>query len=376
MSRILILANDYKTIANFRMEILQALLGAGHSVDLALPADERNRAFEDMGCAVHPVDITRHGTNPLKEAKLLRTYRGLLRTLRPDVVLTYTVKPNVYGSLACRGRVPVINNVTGMGSVLQGGGMAAKLMLGLQKAALRRSECVFFQNQGNLEAYREAGIVGDNAALLPGSGVNLELHGFVPYPGEETGLDFIIVSRLRQDKGFDELFAMLERILPERRDVRFHIVGWVEEEAYQRRLDAWASEPRLIYHGETTQQEVHELISRCHCLIHPSWHEGMANVLLEAAAAGRPCLASDVPGCREPIENGVTGFTFRVKDPAALTAAVEALLACTPAQRAAMGAAGREKMVREFDRQIVADQYKQKINELTAQDRRQEHVPV
>ena len=169
---------------------------------------------------------------------------------------------------------------------------------------------------------------------------------------------------------------MLERVLPAHPGLRFHVVGWVEEDAYQQRLDAWASEPRLIYHGETTQQEVHELISRCHCLIHPSWHEGMANVLLEAAAAGRPCLASDIPRCRAPIENGVTGFTFRVKDPAALTAAVEAFLACTPAQRAAMGVAGREKMVREFDRQIVADRYIQKINELTAQDRRQEHVPV
>ena len=239
-------------------------------------------------------------------------------------------------------------------------------MLRLQKYAYRRSACVFFQNAENRRYFTDRGIVGAQARLLPGSGVNLSLHAVSDYPSEREHIDIAIVSRLRKDKAFDEFFSMLDSILPRYPKVRFHIVGWIEEEAYRSRLARYENEPRVIYHGELTQEQVHEVLRGCHCLCHPSYHEGMANVLMEAAAAGRPALASDIPGCRETIEDGATGFTFCVENSEALTEAVERFLALDETTHRGMGKRARTKMEREFDREIVIQNYLEQIEAATA----------
>lgn len=368
MSRILILANDYKTLANFRLELLERLIADQHEVVLSLPADERNSLFEEMGCKIVSVPITRHGTNPLKEIKLIKAYKRIMSEIRPDCVLTFTVKPNIYGSIAAASKnIPYINNVTGLGSVMQSESLLKKLMLRLQKYAYRKSACVFFQNQGNLNYFVSKGIVKKNANLIPGSGVNLKLHRFSEYPSEEEFVEFAIVSRLRQDKGFDEFFAMVDRLLPCHSNIRFHIVGWVEEDRYQEKLKAYENEPRMIYHGELTQTQVHDVIRDCHCLIHPSHHEGMANVLMEAASAGRPTLVSDIHGCKEGVEDGVTGYVFKVQSVDAMCDAVERYLAQSKSDHEKMGKAARLKMEHEFDREIVIQKYLYQIEQTTAQ---------
>ena len=367
MSKILIFANDYKTIANFRMELLERFLELGHKVTLSLPEDERNHVFTDMGCSVISAPITRHGTNPVAELKLIRVYKDQIKQAAPDCVLTFTVKPNIYASIAAAAKnVPYINNITGLGSVMQSESFLKKMMLRLQKYAYRKSACVFFQNEGNLRYFKERGIVGEQARLLPGSGVNLALHAFSEYPPERETTDIAIISRLRKDKGYDEFFAMMQKLLPRYPKLRFHIIGWVEEEAYREKLAQYEKEPRVIYHGELTQTQVHEVLQSCHCLCHPSYHEGMANVLMEAAAAGRPTLASDIPGCKEIIDDSLTGFTFRAQDADALTDAVERFLAMDESEHRKMGKKAREKMERELDREIVIRKYLEKIEAVTA----------
>lgn len=367
MSKLFILANDYKTIANFRMELLESLIAEKHEVYLSLPEDPRNAVYEEMGCEVVTAPVTRHGTNPLKELRLLRSYKKQMRKVQPDCVLTFTVKPNIYGSIAAASmKIPFINNVTGMGSVMQNESLMKKFMLRLQKFGFRKSSCVFFQNNGNLEYYRSRGIVGGQARLLPGSGVNLDLHSFSEYPSEEPWIDFITVSRLRQDKGFDELFSAMDSLLPLHNNIRFHIVGWIEEERYREILTRYEGDKRVIYHGEKKQSEVHEIIRQCHCLIHPSYHEGMANVLMEAAAAGRPALVSNIYGCREGIDEGISGYTFEVRNGQAIAAAVEKYLTGSQERHSAMGKAARAKMEREFDRQLVIEKYLEQIRSATA----------
>lgn len=367
MSKLLIFANDYKTLANFRMELIDRFIERGYEVVISVPEDERNAAFIERGCEVVTAPISRHGTNPLSELKLIRVYKKQIKQVMPDCVLTFTVKPNIYGSIAAAAKkIPYINNVTGLGSVLQTESLLKKLMLRLQKYGYRKSSCVFFQNQGNLDYFRNRGIVRGRTELLPGSGVNLNLHTFSDYPSEAETVDIAVISRLRQDKGYDEFFAMTKRILQDDPKVRFHIVGWVEEERYQTILDELKGEPRLIYYGELTQAEVHDVISKCHCVCHPSYHEGMSNVLMEAAAAGRPTLASDIPGCREVVEDGKTGFTFAVQSADALTAAVKKFLAQSEDEHRAMGKAAREKMEREFDREIVISKYLKEIEAVSA----------
>ena len=215
MSRILILANDYKTLSNFRTELIERLLKEGFELFLSLPEDGRNVNFERMGCHVVTAPISRHGTNPVKELNLIRAYKKQMKQVKPDCVLTYTVKPNIYGSIAAAAlKIPYINNITGLGSVMQSESLLKKLMLRLQKYAYRKSSCVFFQNAGNLEYFTGKKIVRKNAKLLPGSGVNLQMHTFSDYPSEKEHIDFVIVSRLRKDKGFDEFFSMVECLTP------------------------------------------------------------------------------------------------------------------------------------------------------------------
>ena len=350
------------------MELIERFIAEGFEVVISVPEDERNTAFIERGCEVVTAPISRHGTNPLAELKLIRIYKKQIKEVKPDCVLTFTVKPNIYGSIAAAAKgIPYINNVTGLGSVLQTESLLKKLMMKLQKYGYRKSSCVFFQNQGNLDYFRSRGIVKGHTALLPGSGVNLDLHTFSDYPSEAETVDIAIISRLRQDKGYDEFFEMTKRILPDAPKVRFHIVGWVEEERYQAVLDGLKDEPRIICHGELTQQEVHDVISKCHCVCHPSYHEGMANVLMEAAAAGRPALASDIPGCREVIDDGRTGFTFAVQSADALADAVKKFLAQNEDEHRAMGKAARQKMEREFDREIVISKYLKEIQAVSAQ---------
>ncbi len=355
--KVLILANDYKTIANFRIELLVKLVEEDHEVLLSVPASEHNEQFREIGCTVIENNMTRHGTNPLAEFKLVSEYDKLIKDTTPDVVLTYTIKPNIYGSIAARkNKVTVMNTVTGIGSTLQGKGFKQTLMFMLLSLGMKKSDVVFFQNKGNLDLFSEHGIKGNETVLLPGSGVNLSKFTFVPYPEENGKVKFIIVSRLRGDKGFSELFDAV-RALGKRDDLEFHIVGWCEEEQYQAQALEIQREYPVIIHGEKTQSETRELISQSHSIIHPSYHEGMANVLMEAAATGRACLASDIPGCREIINDGETGYTFEVKSADAIVKAVNDFMSLTAQERAQMGVNARKKIENEFDRNIVVNTY-------------------
>lgn len=365
MSRILILANDNSTIYNFRRELLQRLIEEKYDVIISLPAHERNKIFKEMGCSVEETLISRFGTNPIKEILSIKNYISLIKTMSPNIVLTYTAKPNIYGSIACQiCNVPYINNVTGLGSVFQTENLIKKIMLILQKKAYKKSQCVFFQNLSNKEYFQKRKIVGTNTDLLPGSGVNLELHQFEPYPKDDSKIRFISVSRVRKDKGFDELFEAIKAISKTTENIEFHIVGWYEDDDYKEKLDFMQKNYPVIYHASKSQEEVHNLIAECHCLIHPSHHEGMANVILEAAAAGRPCLASDIPGCKEAIDDGRTGFLFDVQNSDSLIKKIQTFMNLNYEHKIKMGVVGRKKMESEFDRQIVVNRYLEEINKV------------
>lgn len=378
LKKVLVLANDNSTIFNFRRELLERLLKEGYEIFVSVPPHRRNAVFGQMGCTVIQTDISRKGTNPLKEWHVYREYLRILRDVRPDVVLTYTIKPNIYGSLACKKMgIPYINNVTGLGSMLQRENIVGKAFIFLQRLAYRKSYCVFFQNSSNMQYFKDKKVVGDRAVLLPGSGVNLDLHRFRPYPPEESGIRFIVVSRLRYDKGYEELFRAIELLKEKIQGIaEFHIVGWIEESAYEARLKELEEYLPIVYHGEKSQEEVHNLIAGSHCLIHPSHHEGMSNVMMEAAAAGRPLIASDIPGCCEIIDVNKTGFTFKVKDAEALAEAVLRFLSLTRPEREEMGRKGHEKMVKYFDRQIVIDAYLEKISAVCRVTETTENVTV
>lgn len=362
MPKILMLANDFTTIYHFRRELINELISRNYEVILSLPKHEQNTEFEKMGCKVKETDFSRSGKNPIKELALLSAYKKLIKRVAPDVVLTYTAKPNIYGGLACQSlNTPYICNITGLGTVFQSENLIKKIMILLQKKAYKKSKKVFFQNKVNKEYFEAKGIVKKNAGLIPGSGVNLKLNKLEPYPQNDEIVRFILVSRIRQDKGFDELFDSVKKITAETKNVEFHLAGWYEDESYKVKIDEMVRDYPVFFHGNQPQEKVHDLIAYCHCLVHPSYHEGMANVLLEAAAAGRPCLASNIPGCKEAVDNGITGFLFSVHSSESLEKAINKFIKLNNKQKEQMGAAGRIKVEKEFDRKIVIDAYMDEI---------------
>lgn len=374
MPRVLILANDNSTIYNFRRELLSRLVDDGFDVTVALPSHERNDVFRQMGCAVVETRLSRFGTNPVTELFSVLSFIRIVRNETPDVVLTYTAKPNIYGGFAAQVcRVPYLTTVTGLGAAFQSDSVVRRITTLLQRLAYRRSNRVFFQNAANRAEFERLGVVRRNTEVLPGSGVNLDLHALEPYAGDEGRARLITVSRIRRDKGFDELFAAIGQVCAAR-DVEFHIVGWYEDSRYRETVTDMQSHYPVVVHGSVPQERVHDLIAQAHGLIHPSHHEGMANVILEASAAGVPCVASDIPGCREAIDDGATGLLVAVRDTGALVAAIERFLSIPWEDRRAMGLAARKKMETEFDRERVVDRYLDEIRSVCAPRAREESV--
>jgi galacturonosyltransferase len=367
MTRVLVIANDEGTILNFRCEILQTFVREKFEVIVCYPLGEHTDVIKNIGCKVINLEVSRHGTNVLNDLRLLENCKNLIVKYKPDVVLTYTVKPNVYGSLACQfTNTPYINNVTGLGSVLQSKSLLSKFVLLMQKFAYRKSSCVFFQNNENSERLKQLGVVTKNTPIkiLPGSGVNLEKQTYEDYPEDDGITRFIIVSRVRVDKGYQEFFDAAESIKGKYPNTEFHVVGWYEEVFLRNRLDDLNERGILIYHGKKLQSEVHQIIKKCNCIIHPSYHEGMANVLLEAAATGRAIIASDIPGCRETFEEGVTGFGCKAQDSQSLIDAIKKFMSVPYDDQIRMGQLGRRKMENEFDRKLVAKEYIEQINQI------------
>ena len=364
--RILILTNYANGLYLFRRELLKALLADGHEVLVSLPPDEmveRLKGISAGGSSPQIIEtpFERRGMNPFRDLKLFMTYGRLLRERKPDAVLTYTIKPNLYGGLACRlSHIPYLANVTGLGTAIERGGVLSRILLAMYRLSLNRAVTVFFQNQGNRDFLGRHGIGRDNGEVLPGSGVNLAEHPYCAYPSEEDGIRFLAVLRIMRDKGIGEYFAAAEQLKKTHPKLRFVLAGEYEEEERSH----WEPEIRrlseagiLDYVGHI--DHVHDLMAECHVILHPSYHEGLSNVLLEAAACGRPVLASDVDGCTAAFLEGESGFSFAPRDVQAIVGSVERFLALTAEQRAEMGRAGRKYMEEHFDRQIVINRYRE-----------------
>lgn len=361
---ILIFTNIDAGLVLFRKELLKRLVSEGHTVHVAASMDRFSQILTDLGCQIIDLPLERRGTNPIQDWKLLRRYRTILKEIRPDVVLTYTVKPNVYGGWACcRTKTPYLANVTGLGDAIEHPGLLRKLVLALYRFGLRRANCVFFQNASNREVFLRHGVIGKKAQnrLLPGSGVNLQEHCYEAYPDEGSGLCFLFVGRMIRDKGVEELFGAIEKLLDSGHKAHFRFVGDCDP-VYRDRLEQLCATGYVEYLGFTSG--VHALVADSHCVVLPSYHEGTSNALLEAAATGRPVIATNVPGCRETFDDGVSGLGCEVKSADSLYEQILRFLSMRHEEREAMGKAGRRKMEKEFDRQIVIDAYLEEINRI------------
>lgn len=358
--KILILTNNIGGLHSFRKEVVKAIVDAGYEVYISEPDDdERVRYFEEIGCHIVKTDFNRRGMNPVEDFKLMLKYRKMIKQLKPKAVLSYTIKPNIYGGIACRMTgIPQIANVTGLGDAVENGGWMQKLTLTLYKLGLGKARQIFFQNESNRNYCISKGIATEKSVLLPGSGVNLQHHTCQTYPSDEGKVRFLFIGRMLRDKGIEEYFEAAKAIKGKYPNTEFQILGNVEG-PFHARLDEHVKAGTVKHLGTTS--DVRPYIGAVECTIMPSYHEGMSNVNLESAASGRPVITTDVPGCRETVDDGVTGFLVKAKDASSLIDGVEKFLSLTYEQKKQMGIAGRKKVEREFDRKIVVKVYLEEL---------------
>lgn len=362
MKKILILANNDVGLYNFRKELLEALMEQGYEVYISLPVGEKVEQLRQMGCIFIETPVNRRGTNPLTDLKLTFKYFKIVKSIKPDVVLTYTIKPNIYGSIACRMlKIPYINNITGLGSGFINKRLISKLLVMMYKTAIKKSNMVFFQNSNDMNYMLNLGVISGKHKLLPGSGVNLDQFEYTSYPpGDKVVFNFI--GRVMKEKGIEQYLMAAKTIKQRYPHTQFNIIGFIEptEVHYNELIADYEAKNYIKYHG--FQKDIGLFIKNSHCLIQPSYHEGMSNVLLESAAVGRALIASDIPGCREVIENN--GYVFVMGDVHDLVDKIERFIQLPYEHKVKMGKMSRQKVEREFDRQIVIDSYMQEINDI------------
>lgn len=363
--RVLILVNSLKWLLTVREELVDSLLDEGAAVGIVGLFDGGETEFQRKGCSCYSLFMDRRGTNIFSDLKLVIGYRRTIRDFKPDVVLTFSIKANIYGLFALKNaHVPSIVTITGLGSGLLGTGALSKLVALMYKAALKNASCVFFQNTSNFAFMKNKGIIRNNqrTRLVSGSGVNLEKFAVQDYPSDGKGIRFLFVGRIMKEKGVGELLKAFEAMWASYPSTSLHILGFLEEDLKEHLNLATKSLP-VFYHGEV--KDVRPFIAESHCTVLPSYHEGMANVLLEAAASGRPVITSRIPGCEETFDEGISGFGCLPRNVASLQQAMERLVSLSNKQRKAMGIAGRGKMERKFDRKLVIKAYLDEVRSLS-----------
>ena len=366
---ILVLTNSYIGLYSFRKEVINAILDNGYEVYISCPIvndseREKTEWFKSVGCNIIETEFNLRGTNPIADFKLMLTYCKLIKQIKPVAVLSYTIKPNLYGGMACALTcTPQLANITGLGTAVEAPGLMQKLTMFMYKLGLKKTTVTFFQNDTNRKFCVYNKLVKGRYRAIPGSGVNLEYHSSKPYPNENEPIRFIYISRIRREKGIDEYLAAAKALKPQYPNIEFHVVGFCEDE-YESRLKKLNDMGIIVYHGQ--QSDVRPFVANANCLVHPTFYpEGMSNVLLEACAAGRPIITTDRPGCREIIDDNINGFIVKLQDKQDCIEKVEKFINLPYDIKKAMGEAARKKVEKEFDRQIVVNVYLEEIRALS-----------
>lgn len=357
--KILILANSDSGLYQFRLELIQQLIKK-YEVFISLPYGDYIPKLQALGCIFIETPISRRGTNPITDIKLIKKFNHVIKNVKPDMVFTYTIKPNIYGGLLCRiYRLPYLTNITGLGSAVEKKGFMQKLTLFLYRIALKRAFCIFFQNKENLELFRNRKIINkQNIRLIPGSGVNLKYFELLEYPADEN-INFLYIGRIMKEKGIDQYFEAAEYIKLKYPNTNFHIIGYCEDD-YEEKLKVLQEKGIIQYHGRQDDVRIFHRIS--HCTIHPTYYpEGMSNVLLESAACGRPVITTNRSGCKEIVDDGVNGYLVKQRDSRDLIEKIEKFIRMRYEDKKKMGLAGRAKVEKDFDRQIVINAYLEEV---------------
>lgn len=359
--KILVVSNDSDGLVNFRGLLLKSIIRNNCEVACIVPFNDRNghneaeRDLKKLGCKLFFVKMERRGMNPVKDFNLFLKYKKILKSWSPQLVLTYTIKPNIYAGLVCRIlKIPYVVNVTGLGTAFQNNNILRALIVIMYRQSLMMAKKVFFENAENRDIMVDFGIIPkERTYVLAGAGVDLDKFSYLDYPIKEEKIKFLFVGRIMKEKGIDELFFALEKL--NRKEIRctLDILGRFEED-YSEQLKRYENEGWLKYHG--VQSDIRPYIKKCHCFVLPSWHEGMANTNLENAACGRPIITSRIHGCLEAVIEGQTGYLCESKDAESLYKTMKKFIDLPYEKKRQMGIEGRKHMESIFDKRKVVEE--------------------
>ena len=350
--KILILANSSSGLYGFRKELISKLIKLNNNIVASIPNTGSIENLIGINCKVLNTEIDRRGINPIKDFGLIRKYRKILTQEKPDLVITYTIKPNIYGGFACRmAKIPYAINITGLGTAFQKKVLLRSLVTIMYKVSLKNAKTVFFENSENMQIFLDEKIISkDQSCLLNGAGVNLEQYTVLDYPEDCDTTRFLFIGRVMKEKGINELFEAMKKLVADGENCSLDILGAYEED-YADTIKKYESDGWLHYHG--FQTDVRPFIKSSHCFILPSWHEGMANTNLECAASGRPVITSNIAGCKEAVLDGKSGFLAEKQNVESLYCIMKKFTQLSYEQRKAMGLEGRRYMEDVFDKNIV-----------------------
>lgn len=363
--KVLILGSTNMSVFKLRSELIEALQKSGFDVVVAFQSGklgDGKTISKEHKCAFYEVKIDRRGKNPFHDLKLLNKYKKIIKEIKPDIVLAFTAKCDIYGGLACRMlKVTFYPNITGLGKGLTEGKLTKIITKFLYKISIKKSKCVFFQNESDKKFFIDNKIKFQKSIVLPGSGVNLEKFKPLDYPNDKK-IIFTYIARVMKAKGIDEFLEAARTIRKDNKNIEFHICGYCEED-YKDIIDNEVKNKNIIYHGLVDDVIEYEKMS--HCIVLPSFHpEGISNVLLEAAASARPIITTNNVGCKDTIIDGKTGYIVEMKSSDDLIRKMEKFINLPLNEKEKMGIEGRKKIEKEFDRNIVIDKYMMEMEEV------------
>ena len=358
--RILVIANDSDGLYFFRKDLLKRFMDDGHQVSVALPDGEWTEKLKQMGCTFYEAPVDRRGVNPVKDMKLFFHYMKLMKTINPDLVITYTIKPNIYGGIASKmNKVPYAVNITGLGTAFQKRGILRKLVQLMYRIGCGDAKVIFTENPGDRNRLVQMGLFPEHSlCVLNGAGVDLKRFAFQDYPKDDGAVRFLFIGRIMREKGIDEFFSAADRLLADNINADFYIAGEYDEDSYKTEIEWRSKRDHFHFYGWLT--DICPAIRDCHCFVLPSYHEGMANTLLECGAMGRPLITSAIHGCMEAVRDNVNGYLVPPHDADSLYEVMKYFALLPWERKAQMGRASHDFVASAFDKkQVVEDTVRQ-----------------
>ncbi len=352
--KILLVANQDSVIYNFRSELVEELLKE-NKVYILCPKGDLLQDLEQKGAQLIDVSLERHSKGIRSNLTTLRSYNRIINKIKPDFVLTFTIKPNLYAGFICRFKnIPYIPNVTGLGRIMTLSKPFNQILLKIHKMAFKKAKSVFLQNRRDYELFSALGFSDMQLTLLPGSGVNLNRFEYQKYPNNQK-ITFAMISRVMKQKGIEEYCEAAKIVKEKNPNTTFLIYGKLEDD-YKEYIEKFENEQIIEYKGYA--KNMAEIYSNINCLVHPSYYyEGLSNVILEAAATGRPAITTDWPGCKDAIIDGVTGLSVPIKDANRLAEKIHYFLSLTNDEKEEMGKNARQHVEYNFNRNIITNEY-------------------